>query len=149
MSKKTRNTKKNRMIFHMILLVMNIGMLVSTSKKLEKITIEKNVPIKNLKHSDTFENKKVGIDYYENPDGTFDIIIEALDSYNLSSEFEVEVNNNQFYLVGRKQDQAWEFYERNQERFIKDGIPFQWQATNDEGRLQRQRQDGKTYKAID
>lgn len=137
------------MFFHMILLVTNIGILIATSKKLEKITVEKNVLIKKLKHNDTFENKKVGIDYYDNPDGTFDIIIEALDGHNLSSEFEVEVNNNQFYLVGRKQDQAWEFYERNQERFIKDGIPFQWQATNDEERLQRQKQDGKTYKAID
>ena len=148
MSKKTRNTKKNRMIFHSILLVANIGILVTTSKKLEKITIEKNVPIKNLKHNDTFENKKAGIDYYENPDGTFDIIIEALDGYNLSSEFEVKVNNNQFYLIGRKQDQGWEFYERNQERFLKDGVSFQWQATNDEERLQRQIEDGKIYKAI-
>ena len=71
-------------------------------------------------------NEKVAIKYFDNKNGSYDILVETRNGTNISSEWDMFAAENQSfaYLVGREEKPAKEFFDRNLAKY---GYEWTWE----------------------
>lgn len=77
-----------------------------------------------------FENENVAIKYFYVENGDYDILIETKNGTNISSEWDMTgIENHAFaYLVGRSEENAYNFYLKNYDTYFKElGYSFNWE----------------------